>query len=622
MKINISFKFEKIIFSIRVKSKPTFHILTLCKPKTRNMNFKYYIIIIITIAFLNGSQAFSKSDEQPNIILIITDDQGYGDLGITGNPHVKTPVLDKLAGESIRFNNFYVSPVCAPTRASLMTGRYNLRTGVRDTYNGGAIMAPGEITIAEVLKSTGYTTGMFGKWHLGDNYPSRPMDQGFDESLIHLSGGMGQVGDITTFFEGDSSYFDPVLWHNGEKEAYEGYCSDIFAEQAINFIEENHQKPFFCYLSFNAPHTPLQVPDEYYQMYKDIDPAQGFENDDRPFPNMDEKNKEDARKVYAMVSNIDANLGKLMQKLEDLNINENTIVIFMTDNGPQQPRYNAGMRERKGSVYRGGVRVPFYVRYPSFGENRDIETTTAHIDVLPTIADICNIKLTERRTIDGKSLLPLIRDENPGWTDDRSLFFYWNRRFPELYNNMALQKGEYKIVGHTDYNSEIRDFELFNIIEDPHEQNNIINSKIDIAKVLKEEMDKTYNELINVENLTNPPVIEVGSIYENPVFLNRNDAGGARGIWSQEEIHGKWDVYINQGTYNIRFKFIKPVEAGGRMLLETNGVIHQMENTVNNTDIIEMENVFLPDMKGELIPTYIVGRKRIFPFWVEMDRLD
>jgi len=260
----------------------------------------YRFFLFSLILFLSAMFAFAQSTTRPNVILIITDDQGYGDLGFTGNPHVKTPALDKLASESIRFNEFYVSPVCAPTRSSLMTGRYSLRTGVRDTYNGGAIMATTEITIAEMLKSAGYHAGIFGKWHLGDNYPSRPNDQGFDESLIHLSGGMGQVGDFTTWFQGDSSYFDPVLWHNGKQEKYNGYCTDIFAEQAVRFIEKNRQSPFFCYLSFNAPHTPLQVPDKYYQKYKNIDPSEGFENDNRPFPKMNENNKEDARKVYAM----------------------------------------------------------------------------------------------------------------------------------------------------------------------------------------------------------------------------------------------------------------------------------------------------------------------------------
>ena len=297
------------------------------------MNRKLLLLILCLNIF---GTALLKAQNQPNVLLIIADDQGYGDLGITGNPHIKTPVIDNFAQKSIRFNQFYVSPVCAPTRSSLMTGRFSLRTGIRDTYNGGAIMAPGEITIAEMLKKAGYTCGIFGKWHLGDNYPSRPVDQGFDESVVHLSGGMGQVGDFTTWFQGDSSYFNPVLWHNGKQQKYKGYCTDIFATQAIRFIENHQDQPFFCYLAFNAPHTPLQVPEEYYQMYKDIDPASGFENDNRPFPEMNEKDKEDARKVYAMVNSIDDNLEKLFKKLDDFKIAQNTIIIFMTDNGPQQ----------------------------------------------------------------------------------------------------------------------------------------------------------------------------------------------------------------------------------------------------------------------------------------------
>ena len=225
------------------------------------------------LALISLSCQKKQASTPPNVILIITDDQGYGDLGIHNNPNIITPAIDAFARQSIRFNNFHVSPVCAPTRSSLMTGRYSLRTGVRDTYNGGAIMAASEFTIAEMLKKVNYTTGIFGKWHLGDNYPSRPSDQGFDESLIHLAGGIGQVGDFTNYFKMKTSYFDPVLWHNNKQKAYEGYCSDIFTNNAIDFIEKNQDQPFFCYLSFNAPHTPLQVPDKYYQMYKDIDPS-------------------------------------------------------------------------------------------------------------------------------------------------------------------------------------------------------------------------------------------------------------------------------------------------------------------------------------------------------------
>lgn len=587
-----------------------------------NRNFIQLRTGFITLALLGGgSQISAQPNLHPNVILIITDDQGYGDLGITGNPHVKTPAIDGFARESIRFNNFYVCPVSAPTRAGLLTGRYSLRTGIRDTYNGGAIMASGEITIAEILKQAGYKTGIFGKWHLGDNYPFRPEDQGFDESVIHLSGGMGQVGDITTWFRGDSSYFDPVLWHNGKQEAYKGYCSDIFASQALNFIEKNKNQPFFCYLAFNAPHVPLQVPDSYYQKYKNIDPASGFENDKRPFTKMSVKDKEDAKRVYAMVTNIDDNVGLLLKKIEELKIAENTIVIFMTDNGPQQTRYVAGMRGLKGSVYRGGVRVPFFLRYPALHlVNKDIDVPAAHIDVLPTLAKMCNVEAPKDRIIDGMDLLPLMkgeRDVNP----DRPLFFYWTRHTPELYNNIALQKGNYKLVGHTDYNANINDFELFDIEKDPYEQSNMVSSNSTKAAELKKDLDKIFMDLVSSENMINPPCIQIGTKYENPVILNRNDADGEWGIWDQEEIFGKWNVCINEGYYDISFKFIKPVPANGRMYIETKSFISQMKNLTDNTDLIEMKNVHLPGTNCDFVPFYLSGTKKIFPFWVELERI-
>jgi len=577
---------------------------------------------IVVTFYLSLYSGMSFAQGKPNVIIIITDDQGYGDFGITGNPHVKTPVIDKFATESIRFTNFYVSPVCAPTRSSLMTGRYSLRTGVRDTYNGGAIMASSEVTIAELLKKANYKTGIFGKWHLGDNYPSRPSDQGFDESLIHLSGGMGQVGDITTYFKGNSSYFDPVLWHNNKREAFQGYCSDIFTEQAINFISKNSESPFFCYLSFNAPHTPLQVPEKYYSQYKDIDPASGFEGDKMPFSKMTEKDKEDARKVYAMVTNIDYNIGKLLNKLDDLNIAENTLIIFMTDNGPQQTRYVAGMRGLKGNVYQGGIRVPFYIRHPSsFGKNKDVEIMAAHLDILPTVAEICNVKLPNDRVIDGKSLIPVIKGIQVDWAN-RSLFTYWTRRYPELYSKMSLHKANFKLVGNTDYNAKIEDFELYDLNKDSYEQNNIVLENKALANTLKQELDRTYNDLISSKNLINQPPIIVGSKFENPVILNRNDAGGDRGIWDQEEVNGNWKVSIQKGHYNLKFKFLKPLDANGRMYLEANALVRQVQNRTQGTDIIEMKNVYFTEMDCELTPYYSIGPKNIFPFWVEMERID
>lgn len=586
------------------------------------MKINLWLTFLALSSFLHSSPCFSQaSTTRPNVILIITDDQGYGDLGVTGNPHVKTPTIDRLARESVRFNRFYVSPVCAPTRSSLMTGRYSLRTGIRDTYNGGATMASNEVTIAEMLKQARYATGIFGKWHLGDNYPSRPIDQGFDESLIHLSGGMGQVGDVTTYFKGDSSYFDPILWHNGKQEAYQGYCSDIFASEAIRFIEKNKDAPFFCYLSFNAPHTPLQVPDTYYQRYKDIDPASGFANDNRPFVSMNDQNKEDARKVYAMVENIDDNLARLFQKLDELHLAENTIVVFMTDNGPQQVRYVAGMRGRKGSVYQGGVRVPFYMKLPArLATQKDIATPAAHIDVLPTLAQLCNAPLPRDRKIDGRSLVPLVQGKPVDWAD-RPLFFYWSRRYPELYNNIAIQQGGYKLVGHTDYNSAITAFELFDLEKDPYEQHNLVKEKSPLAQKLKDQMDGMFRELVKSENLRQPPRIHIGSGRENPVILNRNDADGEPAIWAQEDIYGLWKVKINEGRYNIRFRFIEPVPARGQMVLETGTFINQIRNEAGPTDLIEMKEVYLADMEADLVPYYAVGNKRVLPFWVEIEKV-
>ncbi|MHA7830239.1 MAG: arylsulfatase [Flagellimonas sp.] len=578
----------------------------------------FIVILLFNIAHIYGQDA---REATPNVIIIITDDQGFGDLGYQGNPHVKTPEIDKFASQSIRFNNFYVSPVCAPTRSSLMTGRYSLRTGVRDTYNGGAIMAPDEITIAEILKMADYKTGIFGKWHLGDNYPSRPSDQGFDESLIHLAGGMGQVGDVTNYFKGDTSYFDPVLWRNDQKEQFNGYCSDIFTDNAIDFIEKNREAPFFCYLSFNAPHTPLQVPSKYYEMYKDIDPSTGFENDDRPFVAMSEEDKEDARKVYGMVTNIDDNVGRLLRKLDELDIADDTLVIFMTDNGPEQNRYIAGMRGLKSSVFQGGVRVPFLLRYPKrFKGSRDVDDPVAHIDILPTLCDLSNLQLPSDRLIDGKSLVPLLKGDQIDW-ENRPLFFYWSRRYPELYHNIALQRGRYKLVGRTDFNAQILDFELFDILNDPYEKNNIVFENKGKAIELKGDLDSIYGQLIKSPHLLDPPRIVVGSPKENPVILNRNDADGERGVWNQEEIFGKWNVSVEAGLYNFRFKFMVPLKSGGRMYLETKGGINQKVHTAPNTDIIEMNGITLNKMESNLIPFYSIDGRRILPFWIEIEKI-
>ena len=221
-------------------------------------------LLLITIFIFSASLTVFSAD-RPNVVIVMTDDQGYGDLSCHGNPILKTPHLDKLHSESVRLTDYHVAPTCSPTRAAFITGRWTNRTGVWHTIMGRSMLRHNEVTIGQIFADGDYHTGMFGKWHLGDNYPSRPSDQGFDESVIHLSGGIGQVGDITNYYQKDKSYFDPILWKNNEKTKYEGYCSDVFTDEAINFIEQNSESTFFCYLSFNAPHTPLQVPYEFLE---------------------------------------------------------------------------------------------------------------------------------------------------------------------------------------------------------------------------------------------------------------------------------------------------------------------------------------------------------------------
>jgi len=570
-------------------------------------------LLIVFIVF--NSCISPIENKKPNVIIIITDDQGFGDLGINENPNIITPNIDQFASESIQFDNFFVSPVCAPTRASLMTGRYSLRTGVRDTYNGGAIMSNTETTIAEILKEADYSTGIFGKWHLGDNYPFRPSEQGFDESIIHLAGGIGQVGDFTNYYKGNTSYFDPILWKNNKKNQYDGYCSDIFAENAVKFIEKNKNKPFFCYLSFNAPHTPLQVPKKYYDMYKDLDPEVGF-MDESLASKMSEKDKEDARRIYGMVTNVDDNVGKVLNKLTELGIEEETIIIFMTDNGPQQFRYNSNMKGLKGTVYNGGTRVPFYIKYAEkFKNSKVISRMSAHIDILPTILELCNLKIPSDRKIDGQSLVPLINSKP---FNDRHLFSYWTRRFPEKYINMSIQNDNYKLVGNNDYNGKIKDFELYDLIADPLESKNVINQNIEIAKSFKIEMDNSIDDLLSSENIKNPPRIIIGSEFENPTVLNRNDASGERGIWAQNDIYSYWKVNFKKGTYDFKFKFKDSITSKGTLFTEINNRVYSKKTEKVVYSTLEMNDISIENSEVDLISFLKLNNKKIFPFWIEI----
>ncbi|MCI0637583.1 MAG: arylsulfatase [Gemmataceae bacterium] len=515
-----------------------------------------------------ASTVAQETKKQPNVIVIIADDMGHGDLGFHGNPKIKTPNLDKLAKESVRMKNFYVSPVCSPTRSSLLTGRYNYRTGVVDTFVGRSLMYPDEITLAELLLGAGYRTGIFGKWHLGDNFPLRAMDQGFEEALVLKGGGIGQPSDPP----GGESYFDPVLQHNGKQVQKKGYCSDVFTESAIDFIGKSRDQPFFVYLAFNAPHDPLQVPDEYHAPYQKMNLAPDmFPDIGHPFK--DKFNPEAVAKIYGMVTNIDDNIGKLLAKLDEWKLAENTIVIFLTDNGPQNARYNSGMRGRKGTVFEGGTRVPFFVRWPAqLPGGRDIDRIAAHIDVTPTLLAACGVAPPEKVKIDGKNLLPLWKGEKVDWPD-RLLFFQWHRGdTPQMYRAFAVRSQQYRLVQPEGVpekkGAKILDLKppdwkylLFDIEKDPFEKEDIAAKNEELVEEMKLAHLRWFKEMALARAFL-PPRIHLGAKEENPVVLTKQDWRGPKAGWGPKD-QGHWEVkVVETAKYDITVTVPGDVKAG------------------------------------------------------------
>lgn len=581
-----------------------------------------FSLFITTIGLFSCADKVEIPQGKPNVILILTDDQGFGDIGYYGNPHIKTPVLDSLAQRSVRFDDFLVNPVCAPTRSSIMTGKYSMSTGVHDTYRGGAMMASSEVTIAEILKEAGYKTGMIGKWHLGDNYPMRPQDQGFEYTLNHLSGGIGQYGDWPNTLKRDSSYFNPILWNNGKQVQTNGYCTDVFTEAAIDFVEENKEDPFFLYLSYNAPHGPLQLPQKYYDMYKDVDIDEGLINKGKPYPNVTDHSRENSRKVYGMVTNIDDNLRLLFNKLETLGINDNTLVIFMTDNGPQHPRYIAGMRGKKGSVFQGGVRVPSFWYYPkAFKEARDIKTTAAHYDILPTLVEFTGAKMPENLKIEGKSLLPLLTKETDTLSQ-RIINRYWARTAPVRYRNVSTRKGDMKLVGVGKDEENNDKFQLFDLSKDPYEQNDISENNEVLVQELKTEMDAWLDTMESSEHIVESPKPIIGTVFENPVMLTQNDAHFLRekGI-KNEFIY--WDIIVDETKkFDIIVHFDSPINTIGELELILGEQTEIIKIEVNGQTSFSFNNIELKKGALTIMPkTYLKESEELkftYPFYIEI----
>ncbi len=357
--------------------------------------------LIPAMAFGAGNKKKTEHTDKPNVIIVLTDDQGKGDLGCLGNPLIKTPNIDKFYSQSVSLNNFHVSPTSAPSRAALMTGRFTNRTNCFHTVGGRDNVYEDEIMMPQIFSENGYCTAMFGKWHLGDNYPCRPQDKGFQEVVKHGGGGIGQTPDYW-----GNDYFDDVYSHNGKNQQYKGYCTDVFFHEAINYIELHKNEPFFCYLALNAPHAPHNVPQNYYELYRNT------------------KINDDVKRFYGMITNIDDNFKLLEDKLKELGIYDNTIIIFMTDNGTAGGYgvNNGGMRGMKNSEYEGGHCVPFFIRWNKGNLNggKKIDNLCAHIDLLPTFVEMCNLNFTPTKPIDGISIMPLLYGEK-GKFDNRHL---------------------------------------------------------------------------------------------------------------------------------------------------------------------------------------------------------
>jgi len=467
-------------------------------------------------SFLGATSAFAvqtgKVRRPPNVLLVITDDQGYGDLSLHGNPHLPTPNIDRIGKEGVQFTQFQVCPVCSPTRSSLMTGRYNYRTGVVDTYLGRSMMYPDEVTLPEYLAKAGYRTGIFGKWHLGDNYPMRSIDQGFQESIVCNGGGVGQPSDPP-----GNGYFDPILQHNGKGEKYQGYCSDIFFNEAMRWIEKNRRDRFFCYVATNAPHDPLTIGDGYVKPFQ----AKGLD--------------EATAKTYGMVANLDENVGRMLAFLKKQGLERDTLVIFMTDNGPQRPRFNAGMRGHKGTVYQGGIRVPSFWRWPRKLKPEKVTRIAAHIDVLPTLLELTGVKADGPR-MDGRSLAPLLRGEEVDWAD-RTLFTQWHRGDePELFRACAARNQRYKLVNGT---------ELYDLMSDPGESRDVAAERREIAGKLRAQTEAWFKDVSSTRGYA-PSRIYLGTPHENPVTLTRQDWRGPNATWDAKGL-GHWEVDVKAG---------------------------------------------------------------------------
>jgi arylsulfatase A-like enzyme len=491
--------------------------------------------------------AFAQSPKRPpNVVLIMSDDQGWGDIGSHGNPLIDTPVLDQLAREGIRFDRFYVSPVCAPTRASLLTGRYHLRTGTTWVTHGKEIMAADEVTIAQVFKDAGYATGCYGKWHNGANYPHHPLAKGFDRFLGFCAGHW-------------NNYFDTTLDHDGIMKKSKGYITDVFTDGVLDFIREHREEPFFCYIPYNAPHGPFQVPDRYFDKYK----ARG----------LDDKNA----CIYGMCENIDDNVGRILKRLEEESLAEDTIVVFLTDNGPNGKRFNGDMMGAKASPHEGGVRVPLFMRWPGrFKSGVTVQGLSAHIDLLPTLAGLCGVPVPASLQLDGIDVsADLLKNEA---LPERTLYTFHTFSGEIKGAPAAVRDNRYRAV----YDRRKKVWRLFDMLKDPGEKSDLADALPDTLAKMRQGYEKLLAEIM--ENPPEVPPTLVGHPKAPEVTLSAPEATlngvafkGRKGWandwitnWASTDASAAWRINVAEaGNFEVELHYACPAkEIGSRMRVE------------------------------------------------------
>ncbi|MFH5885327.1 arylsulfatase [Halalkalibaculum sp. DA3122] len=510
----------------------------------------------------NNSQ--QTDGQKPNVIIIMTDDQGYGELSYHGNPILDTPNLDQLAKQSVELTDFHVAPMCTPSRGQLLTGMDAARNGALNVSSGRTLMRSELPTIADYFKHSGYTTGLFGKWHVGDNYPYRPQDRGFEETIWFPSSHINSVPDYW-----GNDYFDPVLRHNGKEEQFDGYSTDIFFEQAMAWMKEKAEsdKPFFTYLPTNTPHQPFWAPEEDIEVLKEAYKNSKFSSaqtgESPEFLHTEDMQKNLIR-YLAMIRNIDTNIGKLMDFLGDEGLSNNTILIFLNDNGstfaPQY--YKAGMRGMKTQLWEGGHRVSFFIRWPNgdLGNERKVNGLTTVQDVLPTLIDLTGIVPHTTTKFDGISLAPALQGATEVPEERMVVINYSRMPFGFDYRSPAnpsivRRNGAAVLWKHWRL---LRGTELYNLEEDPMQQTNVIDQYPIVTQKMNDHLDQWWKEVKN--DVNEPLAVSIGDEAENPTKLTAVEwldvfVDLQRQVRNGVRKNGYWHLNVEQaGEYEFELR--------------------------------------------------------------------